>query len=65
MIKAFASQPGDHGFELYLGHGHVSSCGTSTSWFLEADSKANNISCKNLFGNRAYTYMYVTAAVGP
>jgi hypothetical protein len=65
MAKAFASHPGDHGLELYLGHDHVSLSGTSTGWFLEADSKVNNISCKNLFGNRAYTYMYVTAAVGP
>jgi hypothetical protein len=53
VVKVSASQPGDHGFGPYSGHDHVSLYDTSTGWFREADSKVINISCKNLFRNRA------------
>jgi hypothetical protein len=53
VVKVSAAQPKDHGFEPYSGHDHVSSYDTSTGWFQEADSKVIDISCKNLFRNRA------------
>jgi hypothetical protein len=50
---AYWFQPGDHEFEPYSGHDHVSSYATSTGWFQEADSDVINFSCKNLFRKRA------------
>jgi hypothetical protein len=58
LVKVSASQPNDNGFEPYSGHDHVSSYGTSTGWFQEANSKVIYISCKNLFRNRAYINMF-------
>ena len=45
MDKVSASQPGDRGFEPYMGHDHDSSNDTSTGWFQEADSRVINRSC--------------------
>jgi hypothetical protein len=58
VVKVSVSQPRDHGFEPYSGHDHVSSYDTSTGWFQEVDSKVINISCKNLFRNRAKINMF-------
>jgi hypothetical protein len=58
VVVVSASQPRDHEFEPYSGHGHVTSYDTSTGWFHEADSKVFNISCKNFFRNRAYINMF-------
>ena len=53
MNKISASQPQDH-----EGHDHDSSYDTCTGWFQEADSKVINLSCNNLFHNRAKINMF-------
>ena len=63
MDKVSASQPRDHGYEPHTGHGYDFPSDTWTGWFQGADSRVINMSCKNLFQNRAkinmlklYTY---------
>ena len=58
MDKVSASQPQNHGFKPHTGHDHDSSFDTSTGWFQEADSRVINLTCDNLFHNRAKINMF-------
>jgi hypothetical protein len=42
VVKVYASQPRDNGFEPWSGHDHVSLYDKSIDWFQEADSKMIN-----------------------